>query len=159
MSDSKPTINITRGRKESPPPSDPPPAAGPDVVSGLASGVRNVWLAGLGALSMAEELGTKTFDALVREGKSWESEQGMGSSAAGESSSAMKQLREGSAEAVASLERRIRSEVSDMVTQMGIPRRQDVDALREEVSELSEKVDRLTETLDPDPVLNDEPMD
>ena len=159
MSDSKPTINITRGPKESPPPSEPSASTDADAVSGIASSVRNVWLAGLGALSVAEELGTRTFDALVREGKSWEAEQGKDSLSADESPSTVQQLRKGSADAVATLERRIRSEVSDMVTQMGIPRRQDIDALREDVSQLSEKVDDLTEALALDRAHDDEPMD
>ena len=101
---------------------------------------------------MAEELGAKTFETLVSEGKSWEAENAQSTPTDAEDGgvSAMDQLRKGGAQAVASIERRVREEVSDMMTQMGVPRRQDVDALRNEVRQLSDKVDQLAETLDAD---------
>lgn len=156
MSDTTPSINITRGKKSEDELSSSTDASTmPDALSmasGLAEGARTIWLAGLGAVSMAEELGAKTFETLVSEGKSWEAENAQSTPTDAEDGgvSAMDQLRKGGAQAVASIERRVREEVSDMMTQMGVPRRQDVDALRNEVRQLSDKVDQLAETLDAD---------
>lgn len=160
MSDSKPTINITRGKK----PSKPASASGgpsgktsaseadaPSAGSGFAESVRTIWLAGLGAVSLAEDVGAKTFQSLVEEGKSWESQRERPTRNASSDdglSSPVERLRKGGADAVASLERRVRDEVNAIITQVGIPRRQDVEALRDEVGQLSDKVDRLAEMLD-----------
>jgi len=78
MSDDGPKINVTRGKradkekknKQAQSSSTAPGAM--EVATGLAQRAREMWLAGLGALSLAEEAGTKVFDALVEEGKSWE---------------------------------------------------------------------------------------
>ncbi len=40
----------------------------------LAERARDIWLAGLGALSMVEEEGTKLFNTLVEKGEAWEKE-------------------------------------------------------------------------------------
>ena len=87
MSDDKPTINVTRGsrgKKSNKTSSTKSSTSGNrsrsssalpsamEVAQGLAETTRNVWLAGLGAISMAEDAGTSAFNALVQEGKSWE---------------------------------------------------------------------------------------
>lgn len=155
MSDPKPTINITRGKKPQTSSTsrrdDGQAGSGvPDVASGLAEGVRAVWLAGLGAIATVEELSTKAFESLVEEGKAWEAQRVQQTSDRG-GESRMQRFRKGGTEAMASLERCVRDEVNDMITQMGIPRREDVDALQDEVRQLSEKVNRLAELLDDRP--------
>jgi poly(hydroxyalkanoate) granule-associated protein len=157
MSDSKPTINITRGKKPSKPASassgksSASEADAPSAGSGFAESVRTLWLAGLGAVSLAEDVGAKTFQSLVEEGKAWESQRERPTQNAAPDDgppSPVERLRKGGANAMASLERRVRDEVNDIITQVGIPRRQDVEALRDEVGQLSDKVDRLAEMLD-----------
>ncbi len=45
-----------------------------DLPEELAERGREIWLAGLGALSMAEEEGVKLFNSLVEKGETWEKE-------------------------------------------------------------------------------------
>lgn len=66
----KPRINVTRGAKR-PSPRKAPPEHQP-TQTGWWDQMHNVWLAGLGVLSVVEEQSTKLFRALVEEGKRWE---------------------------------------------------------------------------------------
>ena len=45
-----------------------------DLPDELAERGREIWLAGLGALSMVEEEGVKLFNTLVSKGEAWEKE-------------------------------------------------------------------------------------
>ena len=72
----KPTINVSKKKKKS--------AKGKakkkeffgliDLPDDLAERGREIWLAGLGALSMVEEEGVKLFNNLVEKGEQWEKE-------------------------------------------------------------------------------------
>lgn len=152
MSDNKPTINITRGKKKREPKAETPSSGssslipGPmDVATGLATGARNLFLAGLGALSVAEEAGTQVFNMLVAEGKSWEQAR---AERTRQAANTMKRMREEGAGAVASVESRVRNEVDQVLERVGVPTKDDMTSLRKEVNDLSEKVDRLAEALD-----------
>lgn len=151
MSDKKtqPTISVTRGRKERPKKEKQTqtPSLLPDpmqVVSGVAQGARSLWLAGLGAVSMAEDAGTKAFNALVDEGKSWEQTRRERTAAAARR---VKQLRDDSTQAVGAVEERVRAELDDVLERVGVPSQDDMDTLRSEVNALSEKVERLAKAL------------
>jgi poly(hydroxyalkanoate) granule-associated protein len=152
----KPSINITRGKKNSPRPNKPSQTT-PNDSSGwfglptdLTSGARDVWLAGLGALSVVEDQGAKLFRALVQEGKSWEKTQ------RDEASKALKaaeeegeQVAEATKEALdEQVVRRVREGVDSALSQAGIPTRSSIDALRAQVDDLAQKADRLAAQLD-----------
>jgi poly(hydroxyalkanoate) granule-associated protein len=115
-----------------------------DVAQSVAETTRRFWLAGLGAISMAEETGTNVFNALVEEGKSWEQARRERTEAA------TKQLRriasEGAETAVA-IEERVRDEIDGALERVGVPNRDDIDDLRGQVDDLGRKVDRLAEML------------
>lgn len=150
--DQTPKINVTRGTrsdrstKSSRAGASESSVPGPmEVASGLARSVQNLWWAGLGALSVAEEAGTQVFDALVEEGKSWERAQREQTTQTAEQVEA---LADEGAQAVEAVEAQVRDEVNDALRRLGVPRRDDVDALREQVDALSEKLDRLAEALD-----------
>lgn len=155
MSDDKPTINVTRGSRgkkkssteksssKSKRSSSTLPGA-MDVAQGLAETTRSVWLAGLGALSMAEEAGTKAFNALVDEGKSWEQARRERTETA---SKQIKRIADEGASAAGAVEERVRTELDNALSRVGVPSRDDVDTLREQVNDLSEKVDRLAKAL------------
>ena len=155
MSNDKPTINVTRGsrgKKSSTPTtssskkqaaSSSLPSA-MDVAQGLAETTRRMWLAGLGALSMAEEAGTSAFNALVDEGKSWEQARRERTDAV---SKQVKRLADESADAASAVEDRVRTEIDNALSRVGVPSRDDIDDLRDQVNDLHEKVDRLANAL------------
>jgi poly(hydroxyalkanoate) granule-associated protein len=147
-----PKINVTRGnrsdrkKRASGTGASGPSVPGPmEVASGLARSVQNLWWAGLGALSVAEEAGTKVFDALVEEGKSWERAQREQTKQTAERVEA---LADEGAQAVEAVESQVRDEVNEALRRLGVPGRDDVDELREQVDSLSKKLDRLAAAID-----------
>lgn len=152
MSDNdKPKISVTRGKREDKDANaNRSRSAGselPDamqVATGLAQRAREMWLAGLGALSVAEEAGTQVFNALVEEGKSWEEKRREETEKTAEQ---VRDLTEEGGRAVEAVEERVRSEVNAALRQIGVPHRNDVDELRDQVDALSEKLDQLADAI------------
>jgi poly(hydroxyalkanoate) granule-associated protein len=149
--DQEPKINVTRGeKKESKTNSSRKKSSGSElpgameVASGLARRARNMWLAGLGALSVAEEAGTQVFNALVEEGKSWEQERRKQTE---QTAKQVRTLTEEGTDAIEAVEERVRDEVNDVLHQMGVPRRDDIDELRDQVDALAEKMDQLADAV------------
>lgn len=147
-----PKINVTRGKRSDRTETSSRTTAsgatlpGPmEVASGLARRAQNLWWAGLGALSVAEEAGTQVFDALVEEGKSWEQARRERTQETAEQVEAITQ--EGT-RAVEAVEARVRDEVREALRQVGVPHRDDVDELRDQVDALSTKLDRLAAAID-----------
>lgn len=149
--DNSPKINVTRGKKKrSKKKSSKKKSAGSDLpgamemASGLARRAREMWLAGLGALSVAEEAGTQVFNALVEEGKSWEQERRKKTQ---QTAKQVQSITEEGAQAVEAVEQRVRTEVNDALKQIGVPRRDDVQELRDQVDALSKKMDALADAV------------
>lgn len=147
-----PKINVTRGKRSDRTETSSRTTAsgstlpGPmEVASGLARRAQNLWWAGLGALSVAEEAGTQVFDALVEEGKSWEQARRERTQETAEQVEAITQ--EGT-RAVEAVEARVRDEVHEALRRVGVPHRDDVEELRDQVDALSTKLDRLAAAID-----------
>jgi len=153
MSDDQktPTISVTRGQRTDRTSDRSASSSGSswpgamDVATGLVRGAQSLWWAGLGALSVAEEAGTQVFDALVEEGKSWEQARREEGPATVDR---IETLTNESTRAVEAAEARVRDEVHAALRQLGVPRRRDVDELRDQIDALSEKLDRLAEAIE-----------
>lgn len=121
--------------------------------SQLAGTVREsaqqIWLAGLGAFSKAQEEGGKVFDALVREGASLQQKtQGMAGDKIGEMTQKMSSMA-GDVTAKAGahwdkLESIFEERTARAMRKLGVPTRSDVEALVARVDELSAKVATLS---------------
>jgi len=152
MSDDSPKINVTRGKradKEKKNKSSRGRSGGDlpgaiEVASGLAESARNMWLAGLGALSVAENASTKVFNALVEEGKSWEEQRRKQQQQTAEQ---VKTITEEGTRVVDAVESRVREEVNDALRRIGVPQRDDIDELRHQVDALSEKMERIADAI------------
>jgi len=153
MSDNqKPKINVIRGKKKrtdeqhssrnTSSGAELPGAM--ELATGLARGARTLWLAGLGALSVAEEAGSQVFDALVEEGKSWEQQRRERTE---RTARQVQQLTEEGTDAVEAAEERVREEVNDVLQRIGVPHRTDIDDLRDQVNDLAERMDRLADAI------------
>jgi len=155
MSNDKPKITVTRGkRKERSNRRKKSSAAnrsssglalpGPgDVVSGMIRGARSAWWAGLGVFAVARDVGSKVFEALVDEGKSWEQVQRKRRE---ETVQRVQTLAEES-DAVEAVEERIRNEVNAALRRVGVPDRDEVDALREQIDTLGDRIERLQDAV------------
>lgn len=155
MSDEKkPMINVTRGRKRdaeqrSGSKRESLSVPGPmDVASGVVRGVRNAWLAGLGAVSIAEETGRQLFQALVQEGKSWERARREQTNATAKQ---IERLSKEGVQAVEAVEERVWAGVDGVLRRLDVPRRDDLEELHRKVDKLSRKVDRLANTVSEKP--------
>jgi poly(hydroxyalkanoate) granule-associated protein len=108
----------------------------------LTSTVRDtanqIWLAGLGAFAMAQEEGTKMFDALVKDGEKF---QGRTKKAATETFSDMSHRTSGSLDKI---EQVFQDRVARALKVLGVPSSKDISALSDRVAELAEAVARLS---------------
>jgi poly(hydroxyalkanoate) granule-associated protein len=99
-----------------------------------------IWLAGLGAFSKAQDEGTKIFDGLVREGEKFQKH------ARGMAEDTVADVRDRATETWDKLEDVFEDRVSRALGKLSVPTRKDVDALREKVEELTEAVEKLAGT-------------
>lgn len=150
----KPSINVTRGKKK-PPRSQKASGTKKEPSSnwipfGLGEGVRDVWLAGLGALSVVEDQGAKLYRALVQEGKNWEKARRKETEAAlNETEARTEETLEAAQETVdEQVVRRVREGVDAALDRAGVPTRAAMDDLRQQVNELAKKTDRLAAQLE-----------
>ena len=97
-----------------------------------------IWLAGLGAFSRAQDEGTKIFDSLVKEGEKFQKH------AKGAAEDAVADVRERAADTWDKIEDVFEDRVSKALGKLSVPTRKDVDALREKVEELTAAVEKLS---------------
>jgi poly(hydroxyalkanoate) granule-associated protein len=100
----------------------------------LKESAQKIWLAGLGALSVAEEEGTRMFDNLVDRGRSWE----------GKGKEKMEEARAKVHDAASGVEDRIDEKVSSALRRFGVPSREEIRELTLRVEELNAKIERMT---------------
>ena len=98
-----------------------------------------IWLAGLGAYSKAQEEGTKVFDALVKEG---ETIQKKTRKAADEKMAVVAGKAAGTWDR---LEQVFEDRVARALSSLGVPSKKDIDKLSKRVAELTAVVQQLTE--------------
>lgn len=106
----------------------------------LRESAHKIWLAGLGALTSAEEEGTKVFNKLVEKGAAFESRgreqitkvQKKVESAVGQAESSWEKLGDAFDDRVASA-----------INRLGVPSRDEIVTLTKRVEELTLKVDEL----------------
>ncbi len=103
----------------------------------IADSAHKIWLAGLGALSAAEEEGSKLFKRLVERGEEFESR----------GKSRVEEVRDKVKHKVSSAWEDVEDTLDDQVTaalhRLGVPTRDEIRKLTQRVEELSGKVDKL----------------
>ena len=99
----------------------------------IKESAQKIWLAGLGALSVAEEEGAKVFDTLVDRGREWE----------GRGRERMDKARSRVEHAVDDVEGRIDERVSAALHRFGVPTRDEIRELTRRVEELNAQIERL----------------
>ena len=99
----------------------------------LKESAQKIWLAGLGALAVAEEEGVRMFDSLVERGREWE----------GRGKERMDEARSRMGHAVDDVEERVDERVSKVMHRLGVPTRDEIHRLTRKVEELNVKIERL----------------
>ena len=103
----------------------------------LVDSAHRIWLAGLGALSAAQEEGSKVFDRLVERGKDVESK---GKDQAGK---ARETVREKAETAWSSVGDRFDDTLTSALSRLGVPSREEIRNLTQKIEELNAKVEQL----------------
>lgn len=103
-----------------------------------------IWLAGLGALSMAGESGNRLFQQLVETGKSFEARGKEGfERTKDEVEGKAKKTRERVEARFDEMWERMDEKLGEAMHRFGVPTRDEIEALTHRVEELNKKVDRL----------------
>jgi len=103
---------------------------------------QQIWLAGLGAFAKAQQEGGKLFDSLVREGAALDAKtrkftEAKVNEARGNVEQTLGQIRERSQDTWDRLEKVFEDRVSKALGRLGVPTRNEVDALRKRIDELA----------------------
>lgn len=105
---------------------------------------KEIWLAGLGALSAVEEEGSKLFRSLVDRGSEFENKRKEQIDELWEDiSERYKSAENRFGEKFDDIEETVESSVKSIVSRMGIPSRTEVEKLSEKVDALNEKLEKL----------------
>jgi poly(hydroxyalkanoate) granule-associated protein len=130
-----------------------------DFPAGLADSAREVWMAGIGALSTVEEMGAGLFDQLVRKGEHWEEESRKKLVAASKTAGAAAEGARSTAESLSQkplawssavekrVERLVEDSIEGVLHRMNVPTHDEVQQLTKHVAALSDKVDTLSARL------------
>ena len=119
------------------------------LASAVKESAQQIWLAGMGAFSKAQEEGGKVFDALVKEGMSLQKKtQGIAEEKLGEVTGKMTAMA-GTVGAKAGqnwdkLETIFEARTAKAMNKLGVPTAKDVDALVKRVDELAAAVAKLS---------------
>jgi poly(hydroxyalkanoate) granule-associated protein len=129
-------------------PDDAQSAASKDLGKSVLESSRQIWLAGLGAFSRAQQEGTKVFEALVKQGEALESRTKRSAidTATAASEAAKAKAKEMQAMAGGTwdkLEQVFEARVARALSKLGVYTQKDVERLAERVDALSERVNEL----------------
>lgn len=100
----------------------------------IKQSAQKIWLAGLGALAVAEQEGARMFDTLVERGRDWE---GRGKERMGEARSKVEHV-------VDDVEERLDARVASALRRFGVPTRDEIHELTRRVEELNAKLETLS---------------
>jgi poly(hydroxyalkanoate) granule-associated protein len=111
-----------------------------DVTKELRESAHRIWLAGLGAVAMAEEEGSKLLGTLVDKGEKFETRQRQ------QLDKVLRRVDDAKGKAETTwgkVEGTIDQKVGEALKRMGVPTRSEINKLTKRVEELTLKVDQL----------------
>ena len=105
-----------------------------------------IWLAGLGAYSMVEELGSEAFEELVNKGQTFERVNHTKEIEVAPDSR-LDELKVRANQTMDRIERAFDMRVSSTLGRLGISRKSDLDMLNDKIDRLAAALDKITEEL------------
>ncbi len=127
-----------------------------DFPAGVADTAREVWMAGIGALSTVEEMGAEMFQSLVQKGEYWERESRKQLTAASKTASEAvdgakaaagslsKKPLEWTSAVESQVQRIVEDSIEGVLHRLNVPTHDEIQELIGRVAALSQKVDTLT---------------
>ncbi len=115
--------------------------SGEGVDKELRESAQKIWLAGLGALAVAEEEGSKLFSRLVDRGRDWE-DRGK-ERARTEVKERVKSAKSRVEQAFEEVEEKVDEKVTEAMKRFGVPGRDEIRDLTRKVEELNAKIEAL----------------
>ncbi|WP_022835408.1 phasin family protein [Salisaeta longa] len=124
-----------------------------NVTKELSGRAREVWLAGLGALSRLEEEGDKVFKSLVERGKTYEGKRrnqidDVANDLRKQQETISKNVTESVNKTTETVSKAVNETLTGALGRLGVPTRDEVQGLSEKVGALSKKLDDLSALLD-----------
>ena len=124
---------------------------GSQLAASVKESAQQIWLAGMGAFSKAQEEGTKVFESLVKEGMSLQKKtQGMAEDKIGEVTGRMSAMADSVSNKAGQnwdkLEGLFEQRTAKAMNKLGVPTAKDVDALTKRVNELAAAVAHLSKS-------------
>jgi poly(hydroxyalkanoate) granule-associated protein len=118
---------------------------GSQLAQSVKESAQQIWLAGMGAFSKAQEEGGKVFEALIKEGTNLQKKtQGLAEERISAVTGKMTAMADGMSNKAGAqwdkLESIFEERVAKALNKMGVPSRKDIDALIKRIDELSAKV-------------------
>ena len=134
--------------KAAPESTEPNESADAGLKRSLTATAQQIWMAGVGAFTRAQEEGTKLFEALVKEGTALDAKtrkftDAKVAEARGNVEATLGQVRERSQETWDKLEKVFEDRVSRALGRLGVPGRDEIRTLTSRVEELSREVRKL----------------
>jgi len=116
-----------------------------DAQGKLLESAQQIWMAGLGAFARAQDQGSKLFDALIREGQTIESRtrhfaSGKADGVRDKVENTVSNVKERAADTWDRLEKVFEDRVSRSLTRLGVPGREEMQALIDRVEALNRNV-------------------
>ncbi len=107
--------------------------------AGMTESANKIWLAGLGALAVAQEEGGKLFANLVKRGRQYESKVGMPAMNLG----VIHDTRDKAAVTIEKLGKSVDAQVTAALHRLGVPTRDEISMLSKRVEMLTASVEKL----------------
>ncbi len=111
-----------------------------EVQTDLAESAHKIWLAGLGALAVAGEEGSKLFDTLVSRGQELEGKGRKQVEKAKETVSGVKVVAESY---WTTFEQKLDEQVTKVIHRLGVPTKDEIETLTKKVEELTKSIEKL----------------
>jgi poly(hydroxyalkanoate) granule-associated protein len=120
----------------------------------ITENAHQIWLAGLGAVAMAQEEGGKLFSTLVKKGEGYEK---AGRDKFGQAIGAVSGVKVVAESYWETFERTLDDKVTSVIHRLGVPTKDEIDTLTERVESLTAAIDKLRVTGKPAPAKSDAP--
>jgi poly(hydroxyalkanoate) granule-associated protein len=111
-----------------------------DMQNDLAQSAHKIWLAGLGAVAMAEEEGEKLFKNLVEKGQGLESR---GKEQVGKAKDAVGGVKTVAESYWETFEKTLDRQITGVLHRIGVPTKDEIGTLTKKVEELTDAIDKL----------------
>ena len=123
--------------------------AAPHLAGAVRESAQQIWLAGLGAFSKAQEGGGKVFDALMKEGlsihrKTQATAEEKISEASGKMANMAGDIQSKAGHQWDKLENIFEDRVAKALNKLGVPSAKEVDALKQRIDELNQSLQKMT---------------